>query len=193
MRRMKIIKYCYMFGWFGKREKKAARRSKDLVWISAEAKWQALPGLVMQKESVWIYGWFSETVEKARQVLKAASIDKSVSYGNDFSPTFMTNCTVIVLEHYPMPQKEEALLSAVEPAEILVLSALDEPLLQHFGGEKLALLVQKLGLEPTEFLEHNMISNSLARAQQKISEKVIADFSARSQEEWFRYSGVQNS
>lgn len=182
-----------MFGWFGKKEKRLARRSKDLVWISSEAKWQALPGLVKQKEPVWIYGWYAETMEKARNVLKAAGIHKSVSYGADFSPAAIANCTVIVLEHYPLPHKEEALLSDTGPAEILVLSALDEPLLKHFGGERLALLVQKLGLEPTEFLEHSMISGSLVRAQQKISEKVIADFSAQSQEEWFRYSGVQNT
>ncbi|MCU0376234.1 MAG: hypothetical protein MUF24_13085 [Chitinophagaceae bacterium] len=182
-----------MFGWLGKREKKLPRRSKDLVWISAEAKWHALPGLVVQKAPVWIYGWYAETIEKARQVLKAAHMHTTVNYGTDFSPAATTRGTVIVLEHYPLPQKEEAILSATDPAEILVLSALDEPLLKHFGGERLALLVQKLGLEPNDFLEHSMISNSIARAQQKINEKLIADFSAHSPEEWFRYSGVQNT
>lgn len=182
-----------MFGWFGKKEKRPARRNKDLVWISADAKWQALPGLVKQNQPVWIFGWFAETVEKARQVLKAADIHTSVSYGNDFSPAATDNCTVILLEHYPLPQKEAALLSATGPREILVLSALDEPLLKHFGGERLAIIVQKMGLEATEVLEHSMISNSLVRAQQKISEKVITDFSAYSQEEWYRYSGVQNA
>ncbi len=182
-----------MFGWFSKKERQPARRNKDLVWISTHAKWQALPGLVTSNEPVYLFGWFAETVDKAKQVLQAAGLHKSVGYATDFSPAATNNCSIIVLEHYPLPQKEAAILSAAGATQILVLSALDEPLLKHFGGERLALIVQKLGLEATEFLEHSMISNSLMRAQQKISETVITDFSARSQDEWFRYSGVQNS
>jgi preprotein translocase subunit SecA len=52
--------------------------------------------------------------------------------------------------------------------------------------------MQKMGMDESETIEHKMISASILRAQQKISERVTADFSAKSMEEWFSYSGLQN-
>jgi hypothetical protein len=47
-------------------------------------------------------------------------------------------------------------------------------------------------MNENETVEHALINSSILRAQQKISEKVSGDFSAKSQQEWFRFSGLQN-
>jgi hypothetical protein len=180
-----------MFGWFSKKEKTPARKSRDLVWISSEAKWKALPGILMEKQPVFVYGWFPETIDQAKKVVAAAGIKTHIQYSSDFSDLSASNATVILLEHHPLPQKEDYILSAGYPKEILVLSALDEPLFTYFGGERLISLMQKMGMHQSETVEHKMISSSILRAQQKISEKVLSDFSAKSQEEWFKYSGLK--
>lgn len=182
-----------MFGWFSKKEKTPALKSKDLVWISSEAKWNALPLLLMQKQPVFVYGWFQHTIEKAKKTLKEADLNIPVENAANFYDSPTANTTVILLEHHPLIQKETTILSAANPKEILVLSALDEPLFTYFGGERIISLMQKMGLHESETVEHKMISASILRAQQKISEKVPADFSAKSQQEWFQYSGLQNS
>jgi len=63
----------------------------------------------------------------------------------------------------------------------------------YFGGERLISLMQKLGMAPGETIEHPMITASIKRAQEKLSSKITVDFSARSQEEWFRRSGIEKS
>jgi hypothetical protein len=187
-----INKGLYMFGWFSKKEKAPARKSRDLVWISRDAKWKALPGLLLDKQPVFVYGWFPSTIDKAKKVLADAGLKIPVQHAADFSDLSASNATVIVLEHHPLVQKEEWILSAGYPKEIIVLSALDEPLFTYFGGERLISLMQKMGMHEAETVEHKMISASILRAQQKISEKVLTDFSAKSMEEWFSYSGLQN-
>jgi preprotein translocase subunit SecA len=180
-----------MFGWFSKK-KKNERRSRDLVWISKEAQWKALPILLIENQPAFVYAWFSSTVERAKSVVADANLNIRIQYASDFSDVATSGATVIVLEHYPLLHKEEWILNAVYPREILVLSGLDEPLFNLFGGQRITEIMQKMGMDESEKIEHSMINSSILRAQQKISEKVSSDFSARSQEEWFRYSGLQN-
>jgi hypothetical protein len=181
-----------MFGWFSKKDKTPARKCRDLVWISRDAKWKALPALLKEKQPVFVYGWFPTTIEKAKKVVADAGLHMPVQYASDFSDLSASNANVIVLEHHPLVHKEEWILSAGYPKEILVLSALDEPLFTYFGGERIISLMQKMGMDESETIEHKMISSSILRAQQKISDKVMADFSAKSMEEWFSYSGLQH-
>jgi hypothetical protein len=182
-----------MFGWFSKKENKPARRCRDLVWISSEAKWKALPGLIHEKQPVFVYGWFPATIERAKKAVADAGIRVPIQPAADFSDLATSNATVIVLEHHPLLHKEEGILTAGYPKEILVLCALDEPLMTYFGGERIVALMQTMGMHESETVEHKLVSSSILKAQQKISEKVISDFSARSQEEWFSYSGLPNN
>lgn len=179
-----------MFGWFSRKEKTPARKCRDLVWISLDAKWKALPGLLKEKQPVFVFGWFPSTIDKAKKVVADAGLNIPILHASDFSDLSASNATVIVLEHHPFVHKEDGILSAGYPKEILVLSALEEPLFTYFGGERIISLMQKMGMGESETIEHKMISSSILRAQQKISEKVISDFSAKSMEEWFSYSGL---
>jgi hypothetical protein len=173
-----------MFNWF--KSKKPAYRHRDMVWPTAEAKWRALPGLVQANHQVQIFGWFPATIEKAENTLALRGLRQPVKHARQYSSGLATGATIIMLEHHPLPAQEEAILKAEETASILVLMAMDEPLFTRFGGERLTSLMQKLGVGDDEVIEHSMISSSLRRAQEKLAEKAIVDFTAQSQEEWFR-------
>ncbi|MCU0403803.1 MAG: hypothetical protein MUE99_04580 [Chitinophagaceae bacterium] len=181
-----------MFGWFSGKEKKPQRRYKDIIWMSTDAKWKALPRLIVEKQTVFVFGWFADTIEKAKKVVSEAHLKIPIQHASDFRDMTASNATVIVLEHHPLLHKEEWILNSSYPKEVLVLSGLDEPLFNYFGGERIVALMQKMGMNETETVEHTLINSSILRAQQKISEKVSGDFSAKSQQEWFRFSGLQN-
>ncbi|MBK8877624.1 MAG: hypothetical protein IPN74_03455 [Haliscomenobacter sp.] len=98
--------------------------------------------------------------------------------------------TVLFLEHYPLLSREHRIFTGWKPAQVLFLTALDEPLFSRFGGERLVNLVQQLGLEETENLEHPMITKSISRAQRKLDEALKGgDILAESQAEWFEKLG----
>jgi preprotein translocase subunit SecA len=66
-----------------------------------------------------------------------------------------------------------------------VLSSLDEPLFQKFGGEKMIELMKQLGIKEDEVIGHSMTTKSIHRAQEKIAKHTQGDAGASSQEEWF--------
>lgn len=182
-----------MFDWFKKKEKVPQARHRDLIYLSNSEKWQALAALAQEAQPVVIMGWFAETVEKAKQALSSAGSKIVPQQAHAYAESSLQDKTLILLEHYPLPEKEFPLLSSTAPRAITVISSLDDPLFMYFGGERLKSLVEKLGMAPGETLEHQMITASIKRAQEKLSAKITLDFSARSQEEWFRKSGFEIS
>ena len=70
--------------------------------------------------------------------------------------------------------------------KIIVFSAMDEPIFKHFGSDKLIPLMKMMGMKEDEVIEHNMVSKSIIKGQEKIGEQVTLEQSAGSQEEWMR-------
>jgi hypothetical protein len=91
---------------------------------------------------------------------------------------------VIVGEHYPLPAVELEFFKRLNLTEVPVLSSLDEPFFEKFGGAKTTGLMRTLGMKENEVLGHPMISKSIRNAQEKIGAKVKNEKKARSQREW---------
>jgi len=93
---------------------------------------------------------------------------------------------IIFAEHYPLHEKENTLFESLNIKEVKIFSSLDEPLFRHFGGEKIITLMQSMGMQENEGIQHTLITSALKNAQEKIAKKVTIEQSALSQEDWFR-------
>lgn len=94
---------------------------------------------------------------------------------------------VMFIGHYPIPSKEHKQLSALQSIGInsfLFGTGLDDPLLAMFLSSNILPLLEKLGMEDEEALEHDYIKSSLKRAFQKLSSKVPFEKPAKSAKEW---------
>lgn len=104
------------------------------------------------------------------------------------------NLQVIISEHHPAYTQDQELLdqllTLLPNAQPCFFTSLDEPFMQEFGGEKLITMMQRLGLNENETLEHSMITKSIIRAQQKLEKKAGQNIKANSQQEWLKQSGV---
>ncbi len=71
-------------------------------------------------------------------------------------------------------------------------SAIDDPLMRTFGGERIVALLDALGLEPDELIEHRMVSEAIANARRKLADRLGSGLPARarSMEEWFTRNGI---
>lgn len=68
--------------------------------------------------------------------------------------------------------------------------SLDDAILSRFMGETTSDLLEKLGMDENEPIEHQMVANAVRRAQQKIASTATGDGPAASAEDWFtRYTG----
>ncbi|MCQ2334545.1 MAG: preprotein translocase subunit SecA [Paludibacteraceae bacterium] len=57
-----------------------------------------------------------------------------------------------------------------DPGSSVFFVSLEDELMRLFGSERIAGLMDKMGFEEGEMIEHNMISNSIERAQKKVEE-----------------------
>ncbi len=169
-----------MFGLFKKKEPIIKVINK--VWITENAKWNACLQLLTENPTIQFVAWFEDTRKKLNELLEQHNHQhKVILYRQTISSQKLN---YIFVEYYPLHSKEIDLFKQLELNEVTILNSLDEPLFIQFGGERIAPLLQKIGLQPDEVIEHNMITMSIKRAQDKIAEKVLIDNTANNQAEW---------
>ena len=102
---------------------------------------------------------------------------------------------VLVAEHYPLPEGDEALLSFLSnlPSRptIRFHSALDEPFFKMFGGEGMSSaikMIQTLQPNENEYISHHFVTSAIRKAQENIKKKVRGNNRVDSMEEWFQYN-----
>jgi preprotein translocase subunit SecA len=95
----------------------------------------------------------------------------------------------LFLGHYPLPARDNKIIEEVRKlspeADLTFYSSLDEPIFNLFGGENLVGLLEKLGMNEEEVIEHSMVRKSMERAREKLQTMVKQEVAADSQEEWF--------
>jgi preprotein translocase subunit SecA len=91
--------------------------------------------------------------------------------------------------HYPLPSKENKViekLSASFPASTITFcSSIDDPSFELFGADRIMILLDKLGMEEEECIEHAMVSKAMARAREKIEVNVKHEIVSETEKEWF--------
>ncbi len=105
---------------------------------------------------------------------------------------FMRTLQVIVVEHHPLESRDNYVLEATgrlhcQP-EVCFHIALDDPLVKHFGGDKIVALMKRLGTDESESISHPLVTSAIQNAQKKIEKKVPRDLPAESIEDWISYN-----
>ena len=172
---------------FSFEKKKETTKVTDFVFMHAAAKWQACH-LALQSNATTIFiTWFEETQQQLQEYFTAQNAaNATVILYREATAHFINNNPVIFAEHYPLREKEEALYASLKLEEVKVFSSLDDALFQYFGGARIIEVMQKMGLQENEPVQHTMISMALKNAQEKIGKKVMIEQSALSQSEWFK-------
>lgn len=99
---------------------------------------------------------------------------------------------ILVAEHYPMVSRDEAVLDAARSlacdAQVVHYTSLKDPLLNHFGGDRIRGLMAQMGMEEQECISSPVISRAIRNAQEKIRKQVQREMQTNSPEEWFRFN-----
>lgn len=127
---------------------------------------------------------FSENIIPAEKITSGASIQQI--------KTFLSQQGKLIVlgERHPLSSHEVAVAEKLSENRInlplIAFAALDDALLQHFGGERVKLMMQRMGMKEDELIEHSMIEKSIENAQKKIAEKIMTESRTKSAEEWFQ-------
>lgn len=176
-----------MFGLFKKKD--PGIRVTDRVWVSEQARREACYRAWQKQPETRFLAWFETSRNQLEQYFQAQGASGfSISLAG-FSGTGTQGAPVIFIEHFPLRSEEQAQFAAMGLQEAKVYSCLEEPLFRLFGGDRLIAMVERLGYRADEPIEHNLVTTSIQRAQDKVAEKMIVSGNARSQEDWFGNAG----
>lgn len=169
-----------MFGLF--KSNKPNVSVSDKVWMSHTAKLDACRRMLQANADCLFIAWFQATYDELRQVLNTDNVllAENANVGNT------ANRMVIFAEHYPIPDTEQRLFEALNLQEAPVLTALDEPLIMHFGGQRTIELLKKMGTSEDEIISHSFVNAAIRNAQEKIGKRVKIEQRKPSAEEWFK-------
>jgi hypothetical protein len=99
---------------------------------------------------------------------------------------------VLIAEHHPMVSRDQALIDAARSlscnAQMIHHTSLTDPLLSHFGGDRIRGLMKQLGMAEQDCISHPAISSAIKNAQEKIQSQVQREMQTHSPEEWFKYN-----
>ena len=177
------------FNLFGKEEEKKDHLFKDKAYMSTEGKLIACAALAKENPSTIFIAWFPDTVKLFREFFTRQGLDETrITEARFLNTSLMLTHDPVFVEHYPVHEKEADFVKNWNRKNIIVYSALDEPLFKHFGSEKMIPVMKMMGMNESEAVEHPLVSKSIIIGQQKIAEKLVAEQAANSQEEWMKYN-----
>ncbi|MGB3466142.1 MAG: hypothetical protein WBA74_12770 [Cyclobacteriaceae bacterium] len=173
---------------FGKLFKKTPQgpRLAYVTYQSKLIKYQQVT-IAMQSiplEKTLLVYFFEQTGNETEQLLQAAGVAYSrpaerenlspglnLLYVGDLSEKHENAESVYAMEIHPVYSINQSLAERFKDTgleEITCYVGMDEPLMQIFGSERIIEVLQKLGLEENETLNHPMIDKSIERAQNKL-------------------------
>ncbi|HEX7904376.1 MAG TPA: hypothetical protein VF487_10885 [Chitinophagaceae bacterium] len=174
-----------MFNLFKKKE--AGTRVTDRIWMNENAKLESFTKEWRKNNDILYISWFEDTYAKIESLFIQENIQANcLAMTRELSPSIITGKTIVFAEHYPLHEKENAIYQKLNLQQVIVWSALDEPLFKHFGGDKIIAMMKQLGMSEDAAIEHVMISKAIQNAQEKIAKKVTTEQAARSQTDWLQ-------
>lgn len=193
-----------MFNFFKK--KPAGPQRRYVAYMTHLQKYRAvIHRLVDQSEPALLIYFFEQTASQIKQL--CAAMDLTCGQ----LPNDITGCKVVLadgfglqnltashwtqvecIEVFPLLRMQQAVSEAfAHLPEITFHIGLDEPLMAPFGVERIRGLLDKMGMDESESLEHAMISKSLERAMQQLEAKPLPQPLLRtSPSEWLRVNGL---
>ncbi|MBS1513037.1 MAG: hypothetical protein JST86_19530 [Bacteroidetes bacterium] len=176
-----------VFNLFGKKNDEPHSVFTDRTFITSAAKMSACLQLAQQQPQTIFICWFAETLQHFKAAFQQQGLDEARIFdAKNIHSGMLADKTPIFAEHYPLHEKELALIEQWPPQQLVVYSAMDEALFRHFGSEKMIPLIKLLGMKESEAIEHSYVTQSITKGQNKLAAMVTVEQSALSQEEWMR-------
>jgi hypothetical protein len=129
--------------------------------------------------------YFDLSADKSVFILNAEMVLSSLHVDS-----FRTKSKTIIADgHYPIDSHEnsviEKLCDTSSANSVLFCLSLEDQLLKYFGSENIISLLEKLGLDENESLDHPMIQKAIERAREKISTSVLSEIRTQNESDWF--------
>jgi len=154
------------------------------VWMNLAAKEKACIRMAQAESTLIFIAWSKVTSDHFQAVFEKQGIPNEMMTAREVIPTRMAGKNFVFLERHFDHDKEKKFLEALKSNDVLVHVSLSDPLLAAFNADRIQKMMEKMGLNESEFIEHEMINKSIERAMEKIKNSNLHKDSPKTLLDW---------
>jgi hypothetical protein len=167
--------------------KKNEIKVTDFIWKNDYAKYKGIIKYIDKSKSIVFVFYFDETKNQITQLIETIQLEYSSDIHLQKKITItqaeklldakidITNSIIYFIEHHPSFATEQKVLNylsnELKVKEVIFHISLQEPLLHYFGSDKIVPMLERIGFDENEPLQHSLITKSIINAQKKIDEE----------------------
>ena len=172
-------------------KKKKGSQKRFVIYISKLAKYRNLLDYIESSGIKECYFFFESTRNEMEQLANAKGL--SLEFHDARSEKKLRN-KILCLEAHPLYSITQKFVDQFgEGTEVEFWMGMDESVFKLFGTDRTISLMERMGIDENEAIEHKMIVKSIERAQQKLDENTQTHQDVRtSVEEWESANGINS-
>lgn len=137
---------------------------RDEIYMHKAAKDKAVIKIKSKAKPSIFLVWSDVSYEHYQKLLGS-----SVQLIQDSIPSRLSENEIVFLEHHFNNKKEMDFIKSLNLKEALFISSLDDPIFALFNSHKIKEVMKKMNHDEDDAIEHKMISKSIIKAQDKLS------------------------
>jgi len=157
---------------------------KVRVWVNQDEKEKACIKMAQAETTLIFMAWSKVTCEHFQELFEKKEIPNKVMTTRDVLPSRMTGRNFVFLERHYDVNKENKFLKSLNANEVLALVSLDDPLMLTFNANRIKEVMDSMGHQEGDYIEHEMINKSIERAMEKIKNSGLPENSSEGMKNW---------
>lgn len=159
------------------------------VWINQVAKEKACVRMASSDPTLIFIAWSTVTSQHFEMVFKRQDITNEVMMAKDVLPSRVRGQNFVFLERHFDSVKEKKFLESMNAKDVLAHVSLNDPLMSSFNSDRILKVMDKMGHNHDECIEHQMVNKSIERAMEKIKNGDLGEGRSRVLMEWMEGIG----
>ncbi len=175
-----------LFGFLKKKEKEPV--IIDKVWMNQKAKELGCLAHVGSNPGATLIAWSSLTFDRFQKYLNEENgLAVEIMMAGLTMPNRMKGREICFLEHHLFLKKEIEMLQSWKCEKAVFLNSLTDPVFYTLNPDRILLLMEKMGMEENELIEHAMVTKSIKRAQQKMEKERMLPEMSPAVKDWWKH------
>jgi len=154
------------------------------VWINQAEKEIACIKMAKDDPAFVFIAWSQVTCKLFLELFRKHGIPNEVLLSRLVFPSRVEGGKYLLLERHYDHDKEIEFLEYLKAEDVLAYVSLSDPLMSSFDANRIQKVMQSMGHQEGEYIEHKMIDKSIERAMKKIKEDGLTEDLPERVREW---------
>lgn len=157
---------------------------KVRILVNQNAKEKACIRLAQSDNNCIFIAWSKVTYLRFQEVFKRQNIPHDVILARDIIPNRVSGKNFTFIERHYNQIKESKLLESLEANDVIALVSLSDPIMSVFDSSRIIKLLESMGHNEDDHIEHKMINKSIEKAMEKIKSGDFSKENSKELVEW---------